>query len=386
MAELLWLIANIVMVVFIIKTIKEKSPDNKKKLRFVWLGAFAIAIILFFIIGAKGSNTDNQADTSSDSGETAIQAQPTEPEPTTDLIATETPTPTIAPRTPEEFEVFITPTGSFDGNGVVFEISTNLPDESVLMLSLSSGDYNTDTHFTAQTKVTVSNGNAISEGFSNKGAKLSGSYDLSISMSLPHLQTDAVRKYIGENGELMTGPLVVSSDYGDANVVQALFSVTVDKDISITATDDYSNTTFREEDEDTSDIDISSIAEDLSSADTELQIVKKTIQGYIDANYTFTSIDSIDVNPNLGTEATGDYIALVHLTWDQKNSGKTSRDMLDMYSQDMAVRIYSDLPEIQELAVFWTVPYLNNGTAKMSFERTSNGMRITDSIFDKNFN
>ena len=44
-----------------------------------------------------------------------------------------------------------------------------------------------------------------------------------------------------------------------------------------------------------------------------------------------------------------------------------------------------DLPEVQELAVFWTVPYLNNGSAKVSFERTEKGMKYTDKVFDKNF-
>ena len=60
--------------------------------------------------------------------------------------------------------------------------------------------------------------------------------------------------------------------------------------------------------------------------------------------------------------------------------------MLDMYSSDMAARMYKDLPEVQELAVFWTVPYLNNGNAKISFERANDGMKYTDKVFDGNFN
>lgn len=80
------------------------------------------------------------------------------------------------------------------------------------------------------------------------------------------------------------------------------------------------------------------------------------------------------------------YAMLYELTWDQKNSGKTSMEVLDMYSSDMAARMYNDLPEIQELAIFWTVPYLNNGTGKISFERKDNGMAYTDKIFDSNFN
>ena len=115
-------------------------------------------------------------------------------------------------------------------------------------------------------------------------------------------------------------------------------------------------------------------------------VVEKKVQEYIDENYTHTSIDRITLNEDLGTEAEGDYIALVYLIWDQKNSGKTSQQMLDMYSSDMAARVYDDLPEIQEIAIFWTVPYLNNGQAKISFERIDSGMKYTDKVFDSNFN
>ena len=114
--------------------------------------------------------------------------------------------------------------------------------------------------------------------------------------------------------------------------------------------------------------------------------VKSKVTEYVNAHYNGTSINNITVNPDLGTDKEDDYVALVTLTWNVKNRGKTSREMLDMYSSDMAARMYQDLPEVQELAVFWTVPYLNNGKAKISFERANGGMKYTDKVFDKNFN
>lgn len=113
--------------------------------------------------------------------------------------------------------------------------------------------------------------------------------------------------------------------------------------------------------------------------------VKNKVREYVNAHYNGTTIDNITVNPDLGTEKEDDYVALVRLTWNVKNGGKLSREMLDMYSSDMAARMYEDLPEVQELAVFWTVPYLNNGAAKISFERSNGGMRYTDKIYDRNF-
>lgn len=131
-------------------------------------------------------------------------------------------------------------------------------------------------------------------------------------------------------------------------------------------------------------------AEEQAKAKTEAQKntpenrAKEKIKAYV-SEYAETTIDDITLNPDLGTEKDGDYVALVRLTWNRKNSGKTSKEMLDMFSSDMAAKMYSDLPEVQELAVFWTVPYLN-GSAKISFERANGGMRYTDKIFDKNFN
>lgn len=119
---------------------------------------------------------------------------------------------------------------------------------------------------------------------------------------------------------------------------------------------------------------------------SEYDKVKTQIKSYINANYTNTILDDLTVNDDLGTDADGDYVVLVNLTWNQKNTGKTSQEMLDMYSSDMAARIYQDMPKVQELCIFWTVPYLNDGTAKISFERKDNGMAYMDKVFDNNFN
>jgi len=146
--------------------------------------------------------------------------------------------------------VKIEPTAIWEGNGIKFDITTNLPDESELMLTLSAGDFNTDETWRGQTKVTINNGFAESDGFSQSGDKLSGDYDLCISMSLPSLQSDAVRAVIGEQGEHMTGPLVDKSSVGDSKVVTALFSVTVGDIIAVTPEDDYTHTIFRSDEED----------------------------------------------------------------------------------------------------------------------------------------
>ena len=116
---------------------------------------------------------------------------------------------------------------------------------------------------------------------------------------------------------------------------------------------------------------------------------EKKLQDYavkiITENYTYTNINSISINENLGSEEDGDYIILARLTWNQKNRGATSRDMLSMYSSDFAARIGMDQPSVKEVAIFWTIPYLDNASAKWSYERVDAGMQLSDNMLDPIF-
>ena len=221
---------------------RQASEKVKKPIFKKWWFWVIIVVIIFAAIGGGGNSKKEETQESSVAESTEIKESET--------TATETPkTEADVTETQDEFEVAIEVDGHKEGNGIAFDVTTNLPDETVLMLSLSKGDYNTDDYFTAQTKVTIANGKATSESFSNKGESLTGEYDLSVSMSLPSLQSDAVRAVIGEKGEYMTGALVEASTIGDSNTVSALFSVNTDGDITVEPTDDYTHTIFREDDE-----------------------------------------------------------------------------------------------------------------------------------------
>ncbi|MCR4704508.1 MAG: hypothetical protein K5641_00435 [Lachnospiraceae bacterium] len=336
-------------------------------------------ILLFVLLGSRDSDTASEETAGAPVEEVKEELKEETPVEASKETSVEEVEPT-------EFEVSIDVKGSFEGEKAIFDVETNLPDNTELMLSLRSGDYNTDTNFTAQTKVTVRDGKAKTEGFSNKGEKLKGDFDLSVSLSLPKLQDESVRKVIGENGEYMGGKAVEKSTIGDANAVSALFAVNAGDEIIITSEDDYSSTTFREEDDKASAEDVEGIMKQYENADEETRKVAKWVDDYVKENYTYTDIDNISVNPNLGTNDENDYILLVYLTWNQKNKADTTKKMIDMYSSDMAVRVYQDIPEISEMSLFWTVPYLNNGNAKISFEKADGGMKYTDTVYDKKFN
>lgn len=97
-----------------------------------------------------------------------------------------------------------------------------------------------------------------------------------------------------------------------------------------------------------------------------------------------TQIDRITINDDLGTEADGDYIALVYLTWDQTNMGTTSKKMLEMYSSDLAATLAKQNSSVNEIAIFWTAPYLND-TAKCSYQRNGDGFVEMDMAWGKAF-
>ena len=145
-------------------------------------------------------------------------------------------------------EVEIDVTGQRKDNGVVFSITTNLPDTSELLLTLSNGDpSDINTSLTAQEKITIKEGKASSAPFLSEVSTLNGDFDLCVSMSIPTLQTDEVRKVIGEKGENIKGKFVTKSTVNDSNVVEALFSVSLGDEIVVKEENDYSATKYSPE-------------------------------------------------------------------------------------------------------------------------------------------
>lgn len=116
---------------------------------------------------------------------------------------------------------------------------------------------------------------------------------------------------------------------------------------------------------------------------TEKEQIEKILTERIE-EYHNAVIDRITINDDLGTEDENDYIALVYLTWNTKNGGKLSKEMLKMYSDDLAATLANENDTVREIAIFWTVPYLND-TAKCSYERVPDGFVVMDEMWGKAF-
>ena len=68
---------------------------------------------------------------------------------------------------------------------------------------------------------------------------------------------------------------------------------------------------------------------------TETQKIEKILTDRIAEQCTMTQIDRITINDDLGTEADGNYIALVYLTWDQKNIGMLPKYLITSSSKSL---------------------------------------------------
>lgn len=122
--------------------------------------------------------------------------------------------------------------------------------------------------------------------------------------------------------------------------------------------------------------------EEIDPIEQAKQDIEAAARAIVAEHYTQTDVSRVTVNEDYGTEADDDFVLLVYLTWNVKNSAKMTKEVLAMYSEDFAARVGSDLENVQEVALFWTVPYFSETdiAIKYSYERRGAGMYQTDKM------
>lgn len=243
-------------------------------------------------------------------------------------------------------------------------VTTDLPDKAVLSASITSSELS----FSAPSESTVAeveNGKATLS-FSNDGTGFpNDEYTVSLNVA-PIDQPEDLKSQIGELGENLDGDNVRTNEYHDPKYKEVYLEIPVsiaDSDVVI-------------QESEKTEADQSAEVATLSEGDQ----IASYIRSHVRDSYTSTSVDSITINEDLGTDAEGDYIALVNLTWDVKNTAKTSEEMLELYSNDLAASLANDQPNVQEVAIFWKVPYQGDATSKWSFERKGDSMYLSDKV------
>lgn len=100
-------------------------------------------------------------------------------------------------------------------------------------------------------------------------------------------------------------------------------------------------------------------------------MIESDVRSHVRSEYADTDIDHITVN--------NDSIVLAYLVWNVKNSESTTKQMLRMYSDDLAATLVDDYDDLKEIAVFWNVPYLSKDY-KWHYSCSSAGAYMDDSM------
>ncbi|MGH0421947.1 hypothetical protein [Bacillus cytotoxicus] len=117
--------------------------------------------------------------------------------------------------------------------------------------------------------------------------------------------------------------------------------------------------------------------------DNEKQMKKYSLEsditGLIENKITNADISKIEVNEHLGTQEDGDYIALIHLKYNPKNSKETTLKLIDVYNNEIGAQL-AEKKEIQEATIFWEVPYIKEdmNVVKASLQRNGDNMVFKD--------
>lgn len=99
----------------------------------------------------------------------------------------------------------------------------------------------------------------------------------------------------------------------------------------------------------------------------------------------YATIDNVDVNANFGTAKSGDYVALVYMTYAGNRDPKTDGSFLISMSDSIGRIVGENYPSINELTVFWELPTYNSN-AKASFELRDGRMGLTNMYWPKVLN
>lgn len=267
--------------------------------------------------------------------------------------------------TKEKLNVKITLNKKIKDNKKILIIGkSNLPKETKINIYLDAP--NSDQNELA--KGIVKEGGMFDYEFSNEeGEDYDGGKYIAYVETLPeNLQTDHVKKIFGEDGANLAGSNV-SGENGRVATAEINFKINNSSKVKQKSKKDNAAEITKKKDE------------ELSTLKSEAEY---EIESIVEDNYKAASIEKIKINLDMSTDQDNKLIALVYLSFDFKNSAQTSYNMVEMFSDDLASKIGTDNNTINQIAVFWKVPYIDEDEtlAKFSYERSGEHMIITDKV------
>ncbi|WP_144521771.1 hypothetical protein [Bacillus pumilus] len=261
---------------------------------------------------------------------------------------------------------------------IIHSGKSNLPKGTKLRIRLE----NKNSHKNSIVNTTVQKDGSFEYKFFNVGDTVfdDGKYNIYVE-TLPVLeQTKVVQEIFGDNGSNLSG----SQISGDSEL-KATAEINIKINTSEVIYEEETLPKDKDAEEDKNEAYTSEEVEDKSEED-ELGMVKDDaeieIKKIIEKNYKTTSIEKIEINEDMGSSEKNKLIALVYLSFDALNTSKTAYNMVEMYSDDLAANIGKENDTVNQIAVFWKVPYIDEEetVAKFSYERSGKQMKITDKV------
>ncbi|MEV9502780.1 hypothetical protein [Bacillus safensis] len=261
---------------------------------------------------------------------------------------------------------------------IILSGKSNLPKDTKLRIRLEQKN----SHKNSIVNTAVQKDGSFEYKFFNEDATVfdDGKYFIYVE-TLPVLeQAEFIQEIFGDNGSNLTGPQIS----GDSEL-KATAEIDLKINNSEVITEEETLPKDKDAEEEKNEVYTSEEVEDNSEED-ELVMIKYDaeieIKKIIEENYRTTSIEKIEINEDMGASEKNKLIALVYLSFDALNTSKTAYNMVEMYSDDLAANIGKDNDTVNQIAVFWKVPYIDEDetVAKFSYERSGKQMKITDKV------
>lgn len=250
-----------------------------------------------------------------------------------------------------------------DNKKILISGKSNLPKNTEIDIYLEPPN---SAHY--DQRVTVKDGGLFEYEFSNEEGEEfeGGNYTVYVETLPENLQTDHVKEIFGEDGANLAGSNV-SGENGRVATAEINFKIKNSSKVKQKSKKANAAEVTKKKDEELSTL----------KSETEHEI-----ESIVEDNYKAASIEKIEINQDMSTDQDNKLIALVYLSFDFKNSAQTSYNMVEMFSDDLASKIGTDNNTINQIAVFWKVPYIDEDEtlAKFSYERSGEHMIITDKV------
>lgn len=123
---------------------------------------------------------------------------------------------------------------------------------------------------------------------------------------------------------------------------------------------------------------------DFTYSEGPMREIEETIRSRAKEKYEDANITKLQIFDETD-DGTDNYTVMVYLDWSRKNKSDTAKDMLKMYSSDLAATIGNENEDVNTIRIYWRIPYLQengnkvgNGENYWIYTRDTNGMTLKD--------